>query len=118
MIDGNTVKLNGDGMTIDTSNISNEDIMELITRRRRQILVHSCIYYRLNTNIIDDHKYDLWSKQLADLQERFPELSKEAPLYEYYAEFDGSTGFDLPVNHPDVIHSARKVLEYYNKLKS
>ncbi|WP_374103973.1 hypothetical protein [Bacillus sp. ISL-18] len=34
-------------MAIEKS-LSREDIAELITRRRRQILVHSVIYYRWN----------------------------------------------------------------------
>ena len=34
-------------------------IRELISRRRRQVLVHSVIYYKLNANLIDDAT---WSK--------------------------------------------------------
>ncbi|WP_423220055.1 DNA ligase LigA-related protein [Bacillus cereus] len=39
----------------------NEAIRDNITQRRHQILVHSCIYYQYNTNIIDDHTYDRWA---------------------------------------------------------
>ncbi|WP_410501080.1 DNA ligase LigA-related protein, partial [Escherichia coli] len=45
----------------------NEAIRDKITQRRHQILVHSCIYYQYNTNIIDDHTYDRWVMELGRL---------------------------------------------------
>ncbi len=75
-----------------------ETVIELINRRRRQILVHSAIYYQFNDNLITDHTYDHWSKELAELQVNYPKESKTAPFYEEFKTFDGSTGFDLPKN--------------------
>lgn len=42
-------------------------------QRRRQVLIHACLYYRLDTDVVDDHTYDRWSKELADLQVQYPE---------------------------------------------
>lgn len=73
------------------------EIEELIHRRRRQILIHSYLYYSMNTNLIDDHTYDLWTKQLAELQHQYPNESRNVSFY--YEEFDGftgETGFHLP----------------------
>ncbi|WP_137743397.1 DNA ligase LigA-related protein [Robertmurraya siralis] len=72
-------------------------IEELIHRRRRQILIHSYLYYEMNTNLIDDHTYDLWTKQLAELQKQHPNESKNIDFYyDIFVDFDGSTGFHLP----------------------
>lgn len=95
--------------------MDNEAIKELIGRRRRQILVHSCIYYRLNNNIIKDHEYDMWSKELADLQIQYPDIAKEAPLHTEFKDFDGSTGFDLPTGDPKVLGLALQLVELHKK---
>ena len=39
-------------------------VRERIAQRRRQILVHSIIYYRFNENIITDHTWAEWAKEL------------------------------------------------------
>ena len=89
-----------------------DNIVELIKRRRLQILIHSALYYTLNENVIDDHTYDKWSKELAELQRDYPQESKLAPMYDDFAEFDGSSGFDLPHKAPDVVNRARHILKY------
>ena len=43
------------------------DIAELINRRRRQLLVHSIIYYRFDKNIVSDSVWTEWAIELADL---------------------------------------------------
>lgn len=73
-------------------------IMEEIKRLRLCVLVHSIIYYRLNTNIVSDFQYDKFAKKLKALQDKHPELSKAVP--EYLKEFegwDGCSGYNLPL---------------------
>lgn len=91
-----------------------QEIKELINRRRRQILVHSYIYYQLNDNIIEDNIYDKWSKELIELQNNYPELAATIPYHEEFKEFDGSTGFDLPKDNW-TISIALKILRYKDK---
>lgn len=69
-----------------------QTIEEKIKQRRLQMLVHSYIYYELNTNIIDDAKWDRWAMELVDLQSRYPKESKKAPYYGEFKDWDGSTG--------------------------
>ncbi|WP_141539789.1 DNA ligase LigA-related protein [Bacillus cereus] len=90
-------------------------IVELITRRRHQILVHSCIYYRFSDNIISDHTYDAWAKELAKLQEHYPPEAKSADLAKEFEEFNGDTtsGFDLPIHHPYTVIKAQQLLAYH-----
>ena len=76
-------------------NLTEEEAKELIKRRRFQIALHSTIYYTYDTNIISDSEYDRFSRELTALQELYPKASKEAPLYEAYKDWDGSTGFHL-----------------------
>lgn len=70
-------------------------ILELIKRRRRQLVVHSIIYYRLNDSIITDKQFDMWARELVKLQKEYPDLSKEVELYEDFQDWDGTTGFNL-----------------------
>lgn len=84
---------------------------ERIEQRRRQLLIHGCIYYRLNTNIIDDHVYDRWSNELVELQAKYPKASEQASYHEYFEDFDGSSGFDLPTHLPEIVGRARWLLE-------
>lgn len=76
--------------------LTEDKARELIKRRRFQIALHSTIYYVYDTNIIEDSEYDRFSRELVELQKRFPNASKEAPLYEAYKDFDGSTGYHIP----------------------
>lgn len=86
------------------------DIHELIQRRRLQILVHSCLYYRLNTNIISDTTFDKWSKELYQLQIDYPEIAVQVTYHEAFKEFDGSSGYDLPYHDLDIQTKARRLL--------
>lgn len=70
-------------------------IAELIARRRRQLYVHSTIYYRLGTSIIDDSTFDRWAYELRDLQRDYPAESAVAPLAAEFIGWDGTTGFEL-----------------------
>lgn len=94
-----------------------QDILELMNRRERQILVHSCLYYRLDSSIIDDHTYDYWCKELADLIVAHPEVFKQTAHYQDYIGFDGSTGMDLPIGNPEVYSRAVQLLEYHRRVQ-
>lgn len=89
------------------------DIKALINQRRRQILVHSCLYYRMNTSIIDDHRFDQLAYELVELQKQYPEIAAECIEAEAFEHFDGTTGFDLPYHHWDGL--ARHILELYKE---
>lgn len=87
-------------------------VATLIKRRRLQILVHSCIYYRMNRNLIDDHTFDLWSKELVQLQLEHPDISKRVELFDQFKDFDGSSGYDLEYDHPNIIGLAQHLVGY------
>ncbi len=72
-----------------------EAILAKISQRRRQILVHSYIYYEMDDSVVSDAQWSQWAKELVWLSQEFPDISKKAPYYKEFDGFDGSTGFDF-----------------------
>lgn len=91
--------------------MTDSEISELITRRRKQILVHSTIYYRFDNNIISDHKWSEWAQELCELQIKYPKIAEKCFLHEHFKDFDGSTGMTLPLTEPWVVHRAQRLLK-------
>lgn len=91
----------------------NEEVLELINRRERQILVHSYLYYKLDMSIIDDHTFDRWSRELADLLVQYPEEAAASVYAKGFKDFDGSSGFDLPFSNPEVMTVGDRLLRYH-----
>ena len=85
-------------------------IYELIQQRRLQLLVHSRIYYVLNNNIISDKQFDEFAKELVKLQKDYPQISKDVIFYDAFKNWDGTTGFDLPLEDPWVVQKANQLL--------
>lgn len=94
--------------------VDEDKIKADILRKRQQILVHSCLYYRFDTNLIEDYQYDRIGRSLADLQIKYPELSKEvAYKYKAFETFglDGCySGYNLPTSDPDVVRKAQRLV--------
>ena len=91
-------------------NMTEEEIKELISRRRRQILVHSIIYYKLDDNIISDSTWAKWALELENLQKDYPEIADKCPYAEAYKNFDHSTGYNLPLDDPGALNTARHLI--------
>ena len=84
-------------------------IAEKIQQRRLQILIHSCLYYEFNTNVVADAVWDKWAKELVKLQSDYPDIAKQVMYAEAFKEFDGSTGFDLPIKDEWVCKKAMQI---------
>lgn len=93
-------------------------IAELIQQRRYQILIHSCIYYKLNQNIISDRQWDMWAKELKALQEQYPNVSQKVTLYEYFKDWDASTGAFLPLSLDWVMRKAQSFVSNKQTVKT
>lgn len=88
-----------------------EGIQELIHRRRRQILVHSILYYHYNANILPDATFDLWAQELAKVQQDHPEDSEAVEYHlEAYRGFTGETGFHLPLHDRRATNIAKTLM--------
>lgn len=85
------------------------NIAELIQQRRYQLLVHSCLYYEFDTNIVSDKKWDAWAKELVKLQSDYSQISEKIEWYEAFKDWDGSTGAFLPLKDSRVLRIVAKV---------
>lgn len=83
--------------------MSGDDILrikDLIARRRRQLLVHSIVYYRMDESLITDAQWSRWALELEELTKKYPNIAKAAPLANEFRDFDHSTGYNLPIETP------------------
>ena len=97
--------------------MTDEEIAELITRRRRQILVHSVIYYKMDDNIVSDAQWAEWGKELYRLQKEYPRIAAECPYADGFKGFDPSTGYSLPLSDPWAINKALYLLRLRDSRK-
>ena len=91
--------------------MNKDKIAELITRRRRQVLIHSVIYYKMDTNLISDATWSKWALELEELQKKYPDIADELPYAEVFRDFDHSTGSNLPLDDPWANEKARWLIK-------
>lgn len=87
------------------------EVKALIERRRKQLLVHSIIYYRMDESLIMDQKWAKWALELEELTKKYPEIADKAFLSEEFKDFDHSTGYNLPLETPWAVARAIWLLE-------
>ena len=87
-----------------------QTIPEKIKQRRAQMLIHSCIYYELNDNIVSDHQWQAWAFELEELQKKHPEHMNIGFYDKYFQDWDGATGNHLPHRDSWVYNKALRLL--------
>lgn len=97
--------------------VETDEIRSLILRRRLQILVHSCIYYELDSNLVSDRTWSTWAQELVKLQKKYPQIAERVDYAKEFKDFDGSTGFNLPTRNPEVMSKARYLLKLHKEDK-
>ncbi|MEG0579503.1 MAG: hypothetical protein RR490_06270 [Niameybacter sp.] len=67
-----------------------------ISYLQRRIIVHSILYYEMDSSVISDKQFDVLCQQLVQMQKEadFAEFRKSTYYYVMH-DFDGSTGFYL-----------------------
>lgn len=93
-----------------------QTVAEKIKQRRRQMLVHSYLYYEKDTNIVSDAQWIKWAKELEQLQTRYPDVAKEVECAEQFADWDGSSGAHLVYDN-QIIAVAERLLAIEQKPK-
>lgn len=84
------------------------EVVTRVAHLRRLMLVHSCIYYEMDTNVVSDHKWQEWADELVSLQLLYGEVFG---FYDRaFAGWTAATGCHLPLNDPDVTNAAKKLL--------
>lgn len=87
---------------------------------QRFIIIHSIIYYELNSNCISDKDFDSISRQLVELQNNNKDVLKKTQYYYIFKDFDGSTGFYIydslkTSDKKYLVNIAKFVLNNYNR---
>ena len=90
--------------------MSEREALALIGRRRRQILVHSCIYYVFGDSLVSDETWTAWALELEQMQKEYPDAAGKAPYAAAFLNFDHSTGYDLPLRDAAVMSRALQLL--------
>lgn len=90
-------------------------IRQKIDQRRRQILVHSFLYYEMDEAYIDDDVFNGWARELVGLQDKYPSYAEQCAYADAFKNFNGSTGYDLPLNDPWVEEKALYLLGLQDK---
>ena len=96
--------------------------VDQISFLERYIILHSIIYYHLNSNVISDKKYDEYAKYLEKLIKLNNKEFKESQYYYAFTDYSSATGFDLydKLNGYDkkyLMHLATKVMQDSKKIK-
>jgi hypothetical protein len=76
-----------------------QTLSEKIRQRRMQMIVHSYLYYVMDTHIVDDDTWQRWADELTALQKTWHdlEMTKKIGFYDdVFADWNGSTGMHLP----------------------
>ena len=89
-----------------------DQTQSLINQRRRQILVHSVIYYMMDDSMISDAT---WAKELEELQRQYPDIAEQCVYADAFRGFDHSTGFNLPLHDEWANNKARQLLSRRKK---
>lgn len=62
---------------------------------RRQVIVHSILYYEMDSPVISDERFDRLAKKLVEACEGNQEAAANADYFYCMHDFDGNTGFDI-----------------------
>ena len=79
------------------------------------MLVHSYLYYEMDESVIDDHTWQRWANELAELQDNNPDSCNIGFFDKEFEGWNGSSGYDLPLRNPWVYDKALKLLRYHEK---
>jgi len=72
----------------------NPTIKEQVLRLRRNMLIHSYVYYKLDTSLVSDDIWQKWANELVDMQKVYG--TKFGHYDEEFEGWDATTGYHLP----------------------
>lgn len=75
--------------------IDKQAIKRMIEQKRRQILIHSYLYYEMDETIWTDARWYEVADELVILSKAFPEVAEKCVFADDFKDFERSTGFDL-----------------------
>lgn len=90
------------------------DDLDLLIKRERQFLVHSFLYYKLDSNLIEDGLFDHIAIQMGELIEKYPVEAVVTPYFDLCRP-SGKTGsgFYIVKYPPEIINRALHLFYYH-----
>lgn len=102
---------------IDEPKVNKDEIKSKIRQRRSQMLVHSRLYYEMDTNIVDDDTWQRWANELRDIQRQHPDCCRIDFFDRDFANWNGDTGMHLPLKNDYVVNKTQQVLSAFEKFE-
>jgi len=94
-----------------------KEILDLLNRRHRQLLVHSFLYYKLDETIIADQEFDKLCRETIQLHKDYPEIAKKAVYYDICKNFDESgSGYFIKEYPGEIVTTAFRLLAHVQKI--
>ena len=84
-----------------------QTILEKINQREAQILMGSYLYYAHDYNAVEDHVFDSWMVELAELRDKYPEEFSQSRYYEDYKDWSEGSGAFLDYAKPNIVKLAK-----------
>lgn len=93
-----------------------------ISSLRRQVIVHSILYYEMDSPVISDERFDTLGRKLVEMCNKHQEAAAHADYFYCMHDFDGNTGFDICSRLEEhdrryLTHIAEQVLMLHRKEK-
>lgn len=91
------------------------NLPERLVHLRRLLLIHSYLYYIRNHNLVSDHQWDAWARELVGIQDL---IGWRFDFYdEAFRDWTGDTGMHLPADDY-VCRVALRLERYEEKLNA
>ena len=91
----------------------NPEIKQRIKQLRSVMLIHSCLYYELNDSVMSDNEWQRLADELTELQTKYPDECAMNFYDQWFENWDGSTGYHLPLRDPWVYGKAQYMSKLY-----
>jgi hypothetical protein len=69
----------------------------------------------MNESLISDDQWAEWALELENLQNTYPEIAQECIYAEAFADFDHSTGCNLPLDDSWGVRKAQQLVDWRNR---
>lgn len=91
---------------------TDKNVVQAISKKRKQILVLCLLYYEFRLTIFNDKSFDLLTANIVELQATYPKLASNADFANAFLNYDGANNHLLPYLNPEIAKLAEKIMYY------
>ena len=74
--------------------------------------IRHLIERRMDENLISNSEWSELAQELVQLQQQYPDIAKDCVYHEEFIDFDGSSGYDLPLRDPWAVNKATQLVRW------